>query len=219
MNKATIHVLEDNSETNVKEIPVMFNPTEYKNAMSATWTDNDCDMPQFDGSKIDDFSVTLLFDTYELGEDVREDSSGSEKKRYGTNLLAKLAIPSVALTDGKRPPIILFSWGQFNYKGVISKIDQNFTIFLSTGIPARAKVTITMKAVMDRKEMLKLKGAEACRKIHIIKSGERLDIIAAQKMNNAELWPMIAKLNNISDPMAFPTPDMIGKQLIIPDTV
>ena len=223
MEKAKIYILDDQGKGVVKDktIEVMFNPTDYTSSINATWVDDKGMIPAFTKTTFGTLTLNLFFDTYELGADVREDNkvpiSGKVKKVAGTKRIMELAIPTVEGKETKKPPVCLFSWGKFNFKGVVQSVTQNFTMFLSTGIPVRAKLTVVMKPVVDAHDMLKLKGVEACRKIRRVKQGERLDIIAAQELKNPFLWRKIAEVNDIDDPFNFPGPDDIGKIIIIPD--
>lgn len=222
MAKAEIYVLDNDGNKNKDSEPieVMFNPSEYSTAVSVTWKEEkESSIPQLIGSNYDKFTVNLLFDTYEKQVDVREDhiDKKTNKKIAGTKRLIELTFPIVEGTNRKNPPVCLFSWGKFNFKGYIEKVDQKFTMFLKDGMPVRAYVTITMKPVVSASEMLKLKGIAESRKVRIVKEGDRLDLIASEEMKNPSMWRKIAEANNISDPFDFPGPEDIGKILIIPD--
>ena len=49
---------------------------------------------------------------------------------------------------------------------------------------------------------------------HIVQSGERLDLLAAQIFGNAELYWRIADANAVTDP--FETTDTLGGRIVIP---
>lgn len=222
MERAKIYVLDsDGKKIDNKTINVMFNPKGYENSINVEWEGENGAIPEFKRSNYQNFTITLLFDTYEKGVDVREDHeitlSGKVTNVAGTKRIVELGVPSIEGQESKKPPVCLFSWGKFNFKGVIESVKQEFTMFLSDGIPVRAKVTITMKPVSSVEEMLKLKGIEACRKARIIKEGDRLDLIAAEELKDPSLWRRIAEVNNITDPLNFPNPENIGRVLIIPD--
>lgn len=189
-----------------KNIPVMFNPSDYTVSTSGELTGEGSGI-QFNKVNVQDFTVSLFFDTYEDGSDVR-------KK---TEDISSLVMPAVEGKDTKQPPTCIFNWGGFGYKGIIYKVDQKFTMFLSTGIPVRAELTVTFKSVVTKEEDAKFKAKEACRKIWTVKSGDRLDLIAYKILKDPSRWRKIAKANNINNPMIFPTNDDIGKMLIIPD--
>lgn len=221
--KAKIYVLDKNDrKLDEKTIEVMFNPSEYSNSIDVKWTGKEGKSPQFGGTNYGSLTLTLLFDTFEYGVDVREDNTvevgdGVRRKIHGTKKIAELALPTDAGKESNHPPTCLFSWGKFNFKGKIEKVEQKFTMFLSNGTPVRATVTITLKPSVTAKEILKMQGIEACRKVRIIKEGDRLDLIAAEELKDAHLWRNIAQTNNIRDPLKFPGHEDIGRILIIPD--
>ena len=210
VEKAQIKILDDIVEE-PKTIDVMFNPEDYTVSFSLTGsfdTDEEQESPpSFNEMKIKDFIVKSFFDTYETRSDVREK----------TNKIAQLLLPVVEGRERSRPPICLFIWGKFKYKGIIHKIDQKFTMFLETGIPVRAELTFTFKSVATPQEYAEYMGIEACRKVWTVKSSDRLDLIAHKALKNAALWRKIADENNIDDPIAFPQTHDIGKTLVIPD--
>lgn len=208
VEKAQIKILDDTGEE-TKIIDVMFNPEDYTVSLSGSFNTDEGQesSPSFNKVEITDFIVKSFFDTYETQSDVREK----------TNKIAKLLLPAVEGTDRNRPPICLFVWGKFTYKGIIHKLDQKFVMFLETGIPVRAELTFTFKSVATPQEYAEYMGIEACRKVWTVKSSDRLDLIAYRALKNAALWRKIADENNIDDPIAFPQTHNIGKTLVIPD--
>jgi hypothetical protein len=216
MDKAKIHVLDDKDNVS-RTIEVMFNPTELTNSISAKWQGEKGTM-QFRGTDFANLTLNLFFDSYEEGVDVRENHNTREGRTvFGTNRLSELAVPSEGGKVGKKPPVCLFSWGTFFFKGFIEKVDQKFIMFLPNGLPVRARVTIVMKNIQGIKGVLKLNGLEACRKFRLVKEGDRLDLVTAEELKDANKWRIIASANKIADPLNFPTHEDIGKFLIIPE--
>ena len=206
MEKAVFQPLEG---VNLLPIPVMYNPSQYSLPIDVNWTGEKDKIPQYKGSSFGDFSVELLFDTYEKKVDVRDGAGG-------TNRIVALALPSVIEKESKRPPQCLFIWGKFLFKGVLQKVDQNFTMFLANGTPVRATLKVTLRPTISEKEAMFMKGVTDSRKFRVVKPGDRLDVIAHEELKDASLWPMIAELNSIKNPMKFPAPSDFGKTLIIP---
>lgn len=205
LEKAKIKV-----EGKSQAISVMFNPKEYfisHTASLETEPKTNTSNPSFNGLTLDDFEVELIFDTYEKKTDVRK----------LTGEIEKLAMPTIEGTERKKPPVCLFVWGSFTYKGIIYKVKQKFTLFLSDGTPVRAELTVTFKSVMTPEEIAKSMGIEACRKVWTVKSGDRLDLIANKALKDPALWRKIAEENNIDSPLAFPKDSDIGRTLVIPD--
>ncbi len=201
-------------------IEVKFNPSEYTVSTEAEMPTSpstagegsapkgsNAGNPSFYKVSLKDFTVKLLFDTYEQKTDVRT----------LTNKIAKLLIPAIEGPERKILPMCKFVWGGFTYKGRIHKLDQKFTLFLPDGKPVRAELTVTFKAAVTAEEYKKNMGIDACRKIWKVKNGDRLDLIAQSTLKNVNLWRKIAEENNINNPLAFPTSNDIGRTLIIPD--
>ncbi len=209
--KAMIQILDG---PNVKDqIEVMFNPNEYSVGNTAQVDDKNKKEMTFKSVTVDDFTVKLIFDTYEKHKDVE---SGKDVRKV-TEKITKIIMPFTEGKTGKRPPVCLFIWGKFTYKGIISKIDQKFILFLPDGTPVREELTVTFKSVMTAEEYAKNMGLEACRKVWTVKSGDRLDLIADSELKDASLWRKIADENQIDDPLKFPMDDDIGRRIIIPD--
>ena len=205
MSKEPKKAIIQNIETKDK-VSVMYNPTEYSSTRSMVLSDEDEDV-QFQSLQDEDFTVTLFFDTYEKGSDVRD-------------LIKQVASwqePTVGSGDKKHPPACMFSWGGFQYAGVIKSLTQQFILFLDSGVPVRAHVTLTLAKTASTREMEKNAGLDNCRKLCIVRSSDRLDVLAFQQTGLASNWRDIATLNGIEDPLAFPTAQDLGRTLIIPD--
>lgn len=219
IDRAKIHVFDENDKQTQK-LEVMFNPTEYSNSLNAKWIGETSSI-EFIKANYSNFTITLFFDSYEEQADVREDHEKWDgtivRTVIGTKRIFELAVPTVPGKNRKQPPVCMFIWGKFYFKGVVEKVDQKFTMFLSTGIPVRAYVTVTLKNVLSLKDSLKLNGIGACRKARIVKDGDRLDIIASEELKDPAKWYLIANVNNIVDPLNFPTSADMGRLLIIPD--
>ena len=205
--KAEIHLLDKDGKNVQKKLKVMFNPTEYTFSEAAEIEKKKNGQLEFKKMSRSDFSVTLFFDSYEEKKDVR----------IKTNEITDLLKPTVEGQEKKRPNICLFAWGGFAYKGVITKVDQKFILFLDSGIPVRADVTIAFKCFESDEELEKKAGTEACRKLWTVKTGDRLDLIAHFALRDVSQWREIAEINKIINPISFPGDNDIGRTIVIPD--
>ena len=203
ITKAAI-IIEDQGN---EKIEVMFNPEEYEVTSLANYNTKNFGQLQYHLTELEDFTIALFFDSYEQGTDIRNQ----------TNKIADLTLPTVSGTSTKRPPICHFSWGGFTYRGMVKSVKQKFTMFLNTGIPVRAELTVTFTSLMTETDKTKYTGKEACLKYWYVKASDRLDLIANSAMNNASYWKLIAAANDIENPYDFPTSSDIGRRLIIPD--
>lgn len=201
VEKATLIVL-----TSGQQIPVMYNPTELSLAKSVQTSGEGANI-QFKRVVDDDFTVSLFFDSFDKKTDVRTE----------TNRILDLTRPTVDKGTRKWPPEVAFTWGGTLFKGLITRVDQKFTMFLPTGIPVRAELTVTFKAVQTDAEHLASEGKPNCRKSWLVCENDRLYLIAGKALGDASRWREIATENNIYDPLSFPLPSDIGRTLMIRD--
>ena len=143
--------------------------------------------------------MELFFDTQEAKIDVRT--------RTGqiTSLLEKDL-------ETQAPPILLFSWGGFNFRSVLETVEQRFTIFLSDGTPVRANLTVSFKEYESVETEIRRGLFLGSPTIRNVLEGETLSQIAGTFLGDPTAWREIAELNNIDNPLKL-TP---GSQLILP---
>jgi hypothetical protein len=189
-----------------KEIPVMYNPTELSLNKTMQVQGEGANV-QFQGVSDDDLTVALFFDSYEQKTDIRA----------VTRQIADLTKPAFGQGARKEPPVVVFTWAGALFTGIIVKLEQKFTMFLSSGIPVRAELSVTFKAVLTQEEDLRARGYFNCRQLWPVQENDRLYLIAAKTLGDASLWRMIADDNQIDDPLNFPTRAHIGTTLVIPD--
>src|SRR6266852_4302282 len=139
LEKAIISVRDPDpqKDTEIKQIKVLFNPEKYGVEKSAAWEEKGKKKTlEFVGISRKSFSIELFYDTYEVGTDVR--------KAY-TNEIVQLLDPTIDYKGKKVPPVCVFSWGGFSFRGIVEKVTQNFSLFLGSGIPVRAVLTVGFK--------------------------------------------------------------------------
>ncbi|KWX83728.1 peptidoglycan-binding protein LysM [Paenibacillus riograndensis] len=190
----------------VGAIEVMFNPNEYTVSFEGKYT-GEKNNKQFQITETPELKVSLFYDTYEKRTDVR-------KK---TRLLTSLLDPKVSGKNTKNPPVCLFVCGGFTYRGLLSKIEQKFTMFMENGTPVRSLLDVTFITEESDKTVEDNRGLNACRKLWVVKSGDRLDLIANEALKEPLAWRRIAELNKIVNPIGFPGKNDIGRTLVIPD--
>ncbi len=227
--------VEDSNGDKMSYFEFMFNPSEFKEGYTTKWSEGATQgQKSFLGFDRDTLSLDIVFDSYQTTEgpkDVRLNRSSStdtyamgntakaDSKIFGVHHLKSLFNPVENKNDGntKVPPTLVFVWGDFTYRGLLEKLNISYTMFLPNGIPVRAKVAIVLKAFMSDSEAEMSLGKTACRKVHTVMQGERLDSIAASKMKDPTLWKLIAKENGIIDMLNFSDSVQLGSSIIIPD--
>ena len=143
--------------------------------------------------------MELFFDTQEAGIDVRT------RTRQITSLLDQDI-------ETQAPPILLFSWGGFNFKCVLESVEQRFTIFLSDGTPVRANLTVSFKEYETVDIEIRQGSFIGPPSIRNVVEGETLSQIAGTFLGDSTAWREIAELNDIDNPLKLPP----GSQLILP---
>lgn len=199
-------IVYDKNDKEERAITVMYNPSEYSVSGVARFTGRE-NKKQFQITEMPEFKVSLFYDTYERGSDVRLE----------TNKIVSLMSPIVSGKQTKRPPVCGFIWGKFLYRGFITDVQQKFTMFLGSGVPVRAQLDVTFTSQESDKKIDQSKGLEACRKLWVVKSGDRLDLIANEALKDPLQWRRIAELNKIDNPVNFPGDKDVGRTLVIPD--
>ncbi len=199
LEKATI----TNTSTN-EHIPVMFNPEEYSLDKANNFAEvgiPGLEAPpiQYVRGNLSSLKMELFFDTYEKREDVRQFT------RKITKLLEK-APNSLA------PPILLFSWGQFNFKCVLDNVNQRFTMFMSDGTPVRATLSVNFKEFQPIEIEIRRGLFIGPPTIQTLIEGQTLSGIAGEILGDPGSWREIAELNNIDDARNIPP----GTNLVIP---
>ncbi|GLU34887.1 peptidoglycan-binding protein LysM [Trinickia caryophylli] len=206
--RAHIVVEGTGGELGKQRINVMYNPTDLSLGQRAVvdgWGKN----VMFHRTEPEDLVVSLFFDTFEDKTDVR----------VWTNKILALTEPRPSSRKGpKVPPTVRFAWADNLFTGIVIHVAQKFTMFLATGMPVRAELTVTFKEVLTDAQELAARGLDNCRKLWTVAATDRLDSIAYAALGDAAQWRLIADANGIYDPAGFPGPQWTGAIIAIPDT-
>lgn len=213
LERAKIYVLDGDGEDSGKKadptdgIEVCFNPKEYSLDKTVSWkvekAFSDAPPPEFTDPTPVTLSVTLQFDTYEERVSVRDKYT---KKLEKLSLMRTPYKKGMSKNDKKKasPPVVLFVWGRFTFKGVVASLSQKYTMFLADGTPVRAELALKLQNVLDSSmnddPNNPVPAGSGGGKTYTVKDGDRLDAIAASQLGDAARWPEIAALNNIDDP-------------------
>lgn len=180
-----------------ERIDAMFNPEKYSinhdnNFASQGIPGRRGPLLQFVQGNMQTLDMEFFFDTYEQRSDVR-----SQTQR----VVKLLDIDS----DLHAPPVLLLSWASLQFRCVLAKANQEFNMFLETGVPVRAKVTATFNEfiVLDREGKEVNRQTADFSKTHVVIQGQSLSSIAGEFYENPLLWRPIAIVNNLDDPRAI----------------
>ena len=199
LEKATITNLQTR-----EMIPVMFNPEEY--SLDAGNSFAEIGIPglaapplQYVRGNSQQLRMELLFDTSVKRGDVRRETARI------TSLLDQ--DPTL-----KAPPPLLFAWGKFNFRCVLESVAQRFTLFLNTGEPVRATLTVSFKQYAALDVDVRARGVVEPPAVRAVFAGDTLSAIAGEVLGDPRAWRQIAELNNIDNPFDLPA----GTQLQLP---
>lgn len=203
LSKAQIIIAKNDSQETVN---VLFNPNEYvlQSGNQYAWqTIPGLQSPiaQFISGEATTLTMDLFFDTFEKGTDVRK-------------LTAKISGLLNVDHGLHAPPSCRFVWGSLDFKGVAEKVQQRFTMFLDSGLPVRATLNVTFRAILSMTEQYQKVPRESAdrTKQKTLKQNEQLWMMAADEYEDAGQWRSIAEANGIDNPRKLP----YGRKLIIP---
>lgn len=207
VDTARIQVLDENMEVDDdREISCDFNPTEVTVDKSVTYAEQDVpglDAPiqQFVSGDAETLSVELFFDTYEDGEDVREQTD---------------EVNRLLMIDGDRhaPPVVKFAWGRISFTSLVESANTTYTMFASDGTPVRARIDVTFREYTPPDEQLQGEPRHSADRasVHRVTQGETLPAIATDEYGSPTEWREIAAANDIVNPRRLEP----GTELTIP---
>jgi nucleoid-associated protein YgaU len=210
LEKLTIQVETGENEFN-EEFAVLFNPNQISIQKTTKWeltptAERDAPTSQFTYGEPATLTMDLFFDTYETQSDVREHTD----KVYNLTTVEGHG-------DLHRPPLCRLIWGAFNFNDfqwVLQSLNQRYSLFLESGIPARATLSCTFKQWRSDEVEARLLNRQSpdVAKSYVVVRGDTLSKIAAKEFKDPTLWRLIADANGIMNPRQI----MAGQVLAIP---
>lgn len=199
-------------EESPEPLEVMFNPESYHLSFSASYSEKkvvglDGPVSQYIAGESQNLDITLYFDTYQPPT-LKHPSEGGSDVTVLTRKLAALVFIKGSL---HRPPKVTFQWGALKFSGVVTSVKQTYTMFLSDGVPVRAKVDMTFKSLLDVKMSKMTSPFESPdrTKVKTIHQGDHLWNYAWEEYGDTSRWREIAKANGMMNPL-----DMVPGQKI-----
>jgi len=191
-------------DSDYNEIVVLFNPTSYSISKPVNYTSQprrnlNAPLLSFAGGGSRTLSLKLFFDVTEYpivkGRTIKD-------VRKLTNELVELARIS---RNKNHPPVCDVSWGDaapansdFPFGGVVSDLEQEFTLFDRSGRPLRANVTITCTEFLRWEEDWRKTDPDFSTRV--VRRDDTLSGIAAEVYGDARRWRVIAEANGIDNP-------------------
>ncbi len=113
------------------------------------------------------------------------------------------------------PPLVSFLWGrEVLPKAVVEKLSKRFVLFNEQGWPVRVRLSLTLRRYISPEEQKEARSPESTdvSKVHLLKEGENLFLIAYQEYEDVSAWRLIARENGLRDPLSVP----VGTLLKLP---
>jgi contractile injection system tube protein/LysM domain-containing protein len=161
---------------------------------------------QFVNGNLRTLEMELFFDTW--------DTPTLPKKDVRTEFTDRFVRLMEIDSDLHAPPLLLVSWTSLQFRCVLARANQKFTMFDTEGRPVRARLTCAFNEVIDPEQEAKRLNLQTAdfSKAHVVTLGENLNTIANFYYEDPEKWRPIAVANGIDDPRAIFT----GQSLLIP---
>jgi hypothetical protein len=198
-----------NLDTGDPAIDVLFNPNEYtlnkdNNFAQAAVPGLSAPLLQFVHGGLRTLEMELVFDSYEQHTRLSRVVNAANSD---VRLLTQPVVDLMAINPATHaPPIVLFSWGNLTFTGVLSRANQRFTMFRGDGTPVRARLQVTFqewKSAQEEAKEVRRQTADYTR-LHRVAQGETLSQVANLFYGNPALWRPIAIANQIDNPRRLP---------------
>jgi hypothetical protein len=209
-------------DSSLPSVSVLFNPNSYTIVKPVTWSVQRPDSDSAGETQPVLNAPTLVFGgggsrtlTLELLFDVTEPIDGQTIQDVRTKTNGIVALTRIE-PKKHRPPLCEVTWGpapvnsDFPFTGVVTNLTQNFTLFRSTGVPVRARLTVVMTEALDVVTDQRQTDPELTTRR--VRRGDSVTAIAADVYGDPALWRVIAEANNLDDPRRL----KIGRTMSIP---
>ena len=179
-------------------LTVDFNPSEYSLGKSNSYAEAaipglDHPIIQYSRGEAQTLSLELVLDTlaYGDGRDIRETSLKTLERFIAV--------------DGElhAPPPVQVAWGSLVFTGVLTELNKRFVLFLDSGRPVRARVTLSFKEYVPVEIQVRAtpRSSPDKRKLHHYRDGDSLPRLAWEIYGDVRHWKVIADANRVDDPL------------------
>ncbi|SES70769.1 hypothetical protein SAMN05216326_10293 [Nitrosomonas marina] len=104
--------------------------------------------------------------------------------------------------DGSKheAPIVQLKWGSFLFYGRVESLKFDYTLFKPSGVPLRAKVTLTFIEYQSSEEIAKEADNQSPDLTHQVevKAGDTLPLLCYRIYQNSAYYPEVARVNNLT---------------------
>jgi hypothetical protein len=213
LEKAQLVVVDGDPDETTLEFK--YNPETFSFSQSATWSEppqhiakKHAPPPTHQRTNPATLSMEVFFDAF---EEFRGDVTGD------VLTLIDWTKPCPPAIDGvMNPPLLKFQWGSSKaldgFKGYLSQVSANYTLFRMDGTPIRATCSITLIEVPDPPTRQNPTSGGVGLHAHVVSEGETLHSVAWIEYRRPDFWRALAIFNDIDDPFRLAP----GTRLLLP---
>lgn len=200
-----------------EEVKFSFNPEKYTIRSKVQYSEdkglsNETTKLSVLGNISRELSATLFFDSTVSTASLTALTEGMDAASDPVTDRTK-KIAEALLIDGSqhKQPMVTFSWGNLNFKGYLTSLNEEYTMFSIEGKPIRAKLDITIQEDTSDLSAAKKSPFESPdrTKSRVITEGMSLWAIAEEEYGDCEKWRILAKANHMMNPL-----DLVPGQIL-----
>lgn len=206
LKKAKIEVLGSNGRK-TEEVEVLFNPSQYELTDAAEYEDSeatrkDCPTMNYKRGLPSTLSMELFFDTSAV---LTTSVFTSAKAKDVSKEVKKFTELVYVKGNLHAPPQVKFVWGSLSFLGVVTKINSTYTKFTEEGMPVQAKLKVQFLQIPRVGQEKKSPFESPDRTKHrTVREDFTIWDIANNEYGDASKWKIIAKANEIANPLNIP---------------
>lgn len=178
---------------------VQFNPSELGLTDGAVWHPSEAveqTHPRLSYQRGESAGLTmeLVFDSTDSGTNVHD----AYVQPLRDFLSCTVEAGSARSAPMRRPPYCAFTWGTFEFEGVLEKLRAHYLMFASDGTPLRVRVALSLRSALRPSPRAVESGPRDELRTYTTRSGDTLPGIASACGVDARL---IVIANGLDDPM------------------
>ena len=155
---------------------------------------------EFHGGKPNETEFEICFNTDAVKEITASGQYKESKASDVSKLTSKIQDAMLISENLHRPPIVDVICGSIKLSGIILKTDVAFEKFTKDGMPIKASVKVTLKEWSEKEKKTSLQSPDRSKSRNLTPD-QSIWMMAEDEYGDDAEWRIIAKANNIMDPL------------------
>ena len=217
LSKLTITGYKDSnfSSKNGDKFVVMINPANYDHSYSVTYNEEEspgkaAKTTKFKSVGPETVSINFLLD--DTGAVIR--NKENEGKTVAKMIKDLKDVVYKYYGETHEPNFVLLVWGTLLFKCRLDSLKVEYQMFKPSGVPLRAKVTMSFKGFVDPMKESQIANRSSPDLTHIVtvKDGDNLPLLCANIYRDSKYYLKVAEVNNLINIRQLE----VGSKLIFP---